>query len=77
MKPYFNVVIAKEYEVTENGQPKKRTYWNKVGQAWHSKSGEALHLELFLLPGHRYLIPLNDRKSDTEVKFENFQDAPI
>ena len=77
MKRYFNVVIAKEYEVTENGQTEKRSFWNKVGQAWYSKSGEALHLELFLLPGHRYLIPLKDRRPDSEVSFENFQDVPF
>lgn len=72
---YFNVVVPKEYEVIENGQTEKRTFWNKVGQAWHSKSGDALHVELFLLPGQRYLISLKDRKPESD--FESFQDVPF
>lgn len=62
---FFDIIIAKEYEVKQNGQTEKRTAWNKVGRAWQSKSSEALSFELFHAPNQRFVISLKDREAQT------------
>lgn len=59
---FFDIVIAKEFETKQNGQAEKRTVWNKVGCAWHSKSKDSMSFELFLVPGHRYVINMKERE---------------
>ena len=67
---FFDVIVAKEYEVKQNGIAERRTAWNKVGRAWTSKSTESLSFELFLIPNQRYVIQLKDRQQEQEVKSE-------
>lgn len=68
---FFDVVVAKEYELKNSGMVTRKTAWNKVGRAWVSKSSEALNFELFLLPNQRYVIQLQDRNSEPPLKPEN------
>jgi hypothetical protein len=63
---FFDVVVAKEYEVNQAGKMEKRTAWNRVGRAWPSKSGESVSFELFLLPNQRYVVHLQDRNAGNE-----------
>ena len=67
---FFDILIAKEYEVKVNGVPEKRTAWNKVGRAWPSKSSESLSFELFLLLNQRYVVQLKDKNQEQEIKTE-------
>lgn len=59
----FDVLVAKEYEKKQNGVVEKKTAWNRVGRAWPSKSGNSISLELFLFPGQRYVIQLQNNES--------------
>ena len=62
---YFNVVVAKDYESNEPSGPTKKTAWNRIGRAWISKAGNAMNLELFMMPNQRYVIQLlNEVKSN-------------
>jgi len=63
---FFDVIVAKEYTVTNNGNTEKRTAWNKVGRAWASKSNESLSFELFLIPNQRYVINLREKPETKE-----------
>ena len=65
---FFDIVVAKEYEIRVEGRMEKRTAWNKVGRAWPSKSGEAISFELFLIPNQRYVVQLRDRNQEFERK---------
>ena len=67
---FYDVLVAKEYEVRQNGVLEKRTAWNRVGRGWPSKSGESLSFELYLFPNQRYVISLMDRKQESEQKPE-------
>ncbi len=72
---FFNIIVAKEYESTQNGSPEIKTAWNRVGRAWHSKSGDYLCFELFLIPNQRYVIalkPAEGAQGDATVDFQNF-----
>ena len=62
MNKFYDIFVAKEYEIRQNGQVEKKTAWNKVGRAWAAKSSEALNFELFLLPNQRYVIQLQDHQ---------------
>jgi hypothetical protein len=77
---WFDVVVAKEYETNKNGKLEKRTAWNKVGRAWYGKGFESLSFELFLLPGHRYVISMRKPQEPTTEPakdFANFDDLPF
>ena len=58
----FDILVAKEYESKQNGTVEKRTAWNRIGRAWPAKSGTALNFELFMLPGQRYVIQLQNNE---------------
>lgn len=55
---FFDILVAKEYEVKQGEGFEKRTAWNKVGRAWASKSGNSLSFELYMLPSQRYVVQL-------------------
>jgi len=63
--PFFDILVAKEYETKQNGGVEKKTAWNRVGRAWTSKAGGSLSFELYMLPSQRYVIQLqtNEEKS--------------
>ena len=63
---YHDILVAKEFETRQNGQIERRTVWNKVGQAWGSKSPGSFNFELFLIPGQRYFI---------NIRNEDFQET--
>jgi len=65
----YEVLVAKEYEVQQEGRSVKRTAWNRVGRAWKSRSTDALNFELFLIPNQRYVIQL--RQSPQEQSAQN------
>ena len=70
---FYDIFVAKEYEVRANGKAEKRTAWNKVGRAWPSKSSESLSFELYLLPNQRYVVQLKtheDKKQEQETASE-------
>ena len=62
---FFDILVAKSFEVTKDGLPEKRTQWNRVGRAWPAKTSEVLHVELFLFPGQRYQIHMKDEPEET------------
>lgn len=66
---FFNITVAKEYTVKNNGKTETRTAWNKVGRAWLSQSGENLTFEMYHLPNQKYVVQLGI-KSTTESKAE-------
>lgn len=61
-QPFFDVIVAKEYETKQNGVPEKKTAWNRIGRAWLAKSGSAVNFELYMLPSQRYVIQLTNNK---------------
>lgn len=61
-QPFFDILVAKDYETKQSGTPEKKTAWNRVGRAWLSKSGAAVNFELFMLPSQNYVIQLNTNK---------------
>jgi hypothetical protein len=61
---FLDIVIAKDYQSNLNGSAERRTAWNKVGRAWLSRSGEALNVELFMLPNQRYVIQFNNKSNE-------------
>lgn len=61
---FFDILVAKEYETKENGAPKKKTAWNRIGRAWPSKYGNSLSFELFMLPNQRYVIQLQNKNEE-------------
>lgn len=66
-QPFFDVIVAKEYETKQNGVATKKTAWNRVGRAWVSQSGKAVNFELYMLPSQRYVIQLlNNKESNNE-----------
>jgi hypothetical protein len=64
---FLDVVVAKEFETNKEGVTEKKTRWNRVGQAWASKNGEAMNLELFMFPGLRYSIPFNSKEGQEKT----------
>lgn len=76
---FYDVIVAKEFQVIENGKPITRTKWRQVGSAWASKSGNALNLELFMFPHERYLVKLlnNQEDQNSETEISNFQSIPF
>lgn len=60
---FFDVIVAKEYFVKNNGRDEKKTAWNKIGRAWLSQSGESLSFEMFMLPNQRYVVQLKDKET--------------
>lgn len=65
----YEVLVAKEYEILQEGRLMKRTAWNCVGRAWKSRTTDSLNLELFLIPNQRYVIPLHE--SELELSIQN------
>lgn len=63
--PFFDIIVAKEYETRQSGTPERKTAWNKIGRAWQSKQGNSLSFELFLFPGQRYVIQLSPNEGKT------------
>lgn len=61
-QPFFDILVAKDYETKLNGTAEKKTAWNRVGRAWLSKSGAAVNFELFMLPSQSYVIQLHKNK---------------
>jgi hypothetical protein len=61
---FFDVVVAKEYEVKQSGAVTRRTAWNRVGRAWISRAGDSLSFEIYLIPNQRYVINLKDRQQE-------------
>lgn len=59
---YFDLIVAKDFEITENDKPVKRTQWNRVGKAWHSKNSDRLLVELFMFPGQLYVLAPQEQK---------------
>ncbi len=72
---FFDITVAKEYTVKNNGKTETRTAWNKVGRAWLSQSGENLTFEMYHLPNQKYVIQLGI-KSTTDAKTELSQNTP-
>jgi len=62
---FFDVIVAKEYETTQNGTVTKKTAWNRVGRAWPAKSGGALNFEFYFLPGQRYVVNMQPNQEKT------------
>lgn len=75
----FDILVAKEYEIQQEGRSVKRTAWNRVGRAWRSKSNDSLSFELFLIPNQRYVIQLPERKPEAETVSSGptFDEAPF
>lgn len=73
---FYDIVVAKEYEVTVNGAVEKKTVWNKVGRAWPSKSETSLNFELYLIPGQRYFISMTER-NELVPDFETFENVTL
>ena len=67
---FFDIIVAKEYEVKQDGVSVKKTAWNRVGRAWPSKSGESLSFELFMLPNQRYVVQLSEKNQEQEKASE-------
>ncbi|MBL7716625.1 MAG: hypothetical protein JNL01_14265 [Bdellovibrionales bacterium] len=67
---YFDVVVAKDYEIEVEGKIERKTAWNKVGRAWETKSQGAYNFELFHIPGIRYLLFSKDRAEQTVPRFD-------
>lgn len=61
----YKVLVAKEYEIQQDGRLVKKTAWNRVGRAWKSQLTDALNLELFLIPNQRYVIPFQDAQEQS------------
>lgn len=72
---FFDITVAKEYTVKNNGKIETRTAWNKVGRAWLSQSGENLTFEMYHLPNQKYVVQLGI-KSTTEAKTEPSPQSP-
>jgi len=77
MNKFYDVVVAKEYTVKNNGVQEKRTAWNRIGRAWVSGSKESISFEIFLLPGQRYVINLRDREERKSAKEVSNEEAPF
>ena len=76
---FFDVIVAKEYVVKNNGRDEKKTAWNKVGRAWLSQSGESLSFEMFMLPNQRYVIQMKDKEIEPrpQAQNKNTEEAPF
>lgn len=59
---FFDILVAKEYETKQSGTIEKKTAWNRIGRAWPSKSGGALSFELYMFPGQRYVVQLQNNQ---------------
>jgi hypothetical protein len=72
---FYDIVVAKEYQVQKDGVIETRTSWNKVGQGWPTKTPGSYNIELFHLPGTRYLLCLRDKpEQSAEI---NLGDMPF
>lgn len=76
---FYDIVVAKEYETKTGDQTEKKTTWYRVGRAWPSKSSESLNLELYLIPGQRYVINMKPKANMPEdtVDFSAFQETTL
>ena len=66
----YKVLVAKEYEIQQDGKLVKRTAWNRVGRAWKSQLTDTLNLELYLIPNQRYIIPFQDIEQEQAIQNE-------
>lgn len=57
----YDVLVPKDFESNKNGTAEKRTSWRKVGNAWPSKSGDAINIEFFMYPNVKYIIQLKNK----------------
>ncbi len=74
---FFDVLVAKEYEIKQNGSVEKRTAWNKIGRAWVSRSNESLSFELYLIPNQRYVIQMGDKRQEATQETAVTQGAEL
>lgn len=74
---FFDVIVAKEYVVKNNGRDEKKTAWNKVGRAWVSSSGESISLEMFMHPNQRYVIQLVQKNNKSMESEKSNSEAPF
>lgn len=73
MSKSFDILVAKEYELTTfEGAREPRTAWNRVGRAWLGKTPDSIGFELFLFPGQKYILHLGERKQ-IRTPFETFE----
>ena len=74
----YDILVLKEYETQKDGKPIKHKTWNRVGRAWNSQSDRSLSFELFLMPGHQYVIMLRDKTHQEPAEtLENFDNIPF
>lgn len=69
---FYDVVVPKKYETEKNGGTVERTGWNRVGMAWKSRTSDSIIFELFLIPGHKYIISFKERGSPDAGQDESF-----
>ncbi|RYZ93407.1 MAG: hypothetical protein EOP06_00965 [Proteobacteria bacterium] len=62
---FFDILVAKEYEARQGDGFEKRTAWNRVGRAWPSKSGGSLSFELYMFPGQRYVMQIEQKPRES------------
>lgn len=67
---FFDILVAKEYETKQNGTLEKKTAWNRVGRAWPSKSGGSMSFEMFMFPGQRYVVQLEQQSEAARASKE-------
>lgn len=71
---YHDIVVAKKYEVEQDGQPVVRTGWNRIGRAWKSRTTDSINFELYMFPNQLYTIALQERDESPQADSE---DAPF
>ena len=74
---YHDILVAKEFETRQNGQIEHRKVWNKVGQAWETKTTGCYNFELFLMPGQRYFIKMRSDDFKDEFKDQVTENTPF
>ena len=85
---YHDILVLKEYETYQDGKIVKHKSWNRVGRAWKSRSEKSLNMELFLMPGQKYVVTMRDRQpqepqtqipqpTSDAVAFDRFDDIPF
>lgn len=70
---FYDIVVAKNFEIRQNGQLESRKVWNKVGRAWCTRTPGTFSFELYLIPGQHYYI---DTREDQMEKPQN-EEAPF
>lgn len=70
----FDVIVAKEYESLRDGEPQKKTKWNRVGQAWTTNSGK-LAFELYMFPDQRFFVAPRDSQTNASANTSEEQGA--